>query len=276
MKKTLLAILAMAAALCASAETIELLTNGEGTTLEGWTNGYDYYEPFHISVDGNGVSWFESIYVCCAMFQSVEISASTAQGNPIVTASVIASATESNRDSDVRVLELNASGNTIGSHPVLPINSGIFSEDSFSTSFTLNSNTRTLQYKVVGYGDDYKNGPKYRNCSMKITYPQMLTFVADGTTLGTALYVAGETAATAPIASRNGDYTFLGYFTEDGVQVYDANCQFVQSSLSSLTSDVTLYAHWAVPEGSIAKLVYRGQLDLLAGGPAVNETVYTK
>jgi hypothetical protein len=39
---------------------------------------------------------------------------------------------------------------------------------------------------------------------------------------------------------------------------------------------VTLYAHWAPPEGSIVKLVYRGQLNLLTGEPAVHSTTYTK
>ena len=60
------------------------------------------------------------------------------------------------------------------------------------------------------------------------------------------------------------------------MQVYDENGNFVQGSLSSLSSDVTLYAHWAVPEGSIAKLVYRGQLNLLTGEAATHSGTYTK
>ncbi|MBR1587916.1 MAG: InlB B-repeat-containing protein [Kiritimatiellae bacterium] len=92
----------------------------------------------------------------------------------------------------------------------------------------------------------------------------MLTFVSEGTTNGTAS-VAGETAPTAPTAhwNRTGDYTFLGYYTEGGEQVYNEHGEFVQGSLSGLSSDTTLYARWAPPEGSIAKLVYRGQLTKL-------------
>ena len=102
------------------------------------------------------------------------------------------------------------------------------------------------------------------------------SFVSENATVGSAEYQTTNSAPAAPTVSRNGDYQFIGYFTEDGLQVYDENYQLVQSTLSSLPSDVTLYAHWAVPEGSIAKLVYRGQLNLLTGEPAVNNMAYTK
>ena len=102
------------------------------------------------------------------------------------------------------------------------------------------------------------------------------SFVSDSATVGSAEFQTTNSAPAAPTVSRNGDYQFLGYFTEDGLQVYDEDFHFVQSSLSSLSSNVTLYAHWVVPEGSIAKLVYRGQLNLLTGDPAVNDTTYTK
>lgn len=104
------------------------------------------------------------------------------------------------------------------------------------------------------------------------------SFVSENATIGAADYQTSGSAPTAPTVSRNGDYRFLGYFTEatGGTQVYDENYQFVQSSLSSLTSDVTLYAHWGVPEGSIAKLVYRGQLNLLTGEAATHSGTYTK
>jgi hypothetical protein len=47
--------------------------------------------------------------------------------------------------------------------------------------------------------------------------------------------------------------------------------------MSGLPSNVSLYAHWAVPEGSIAKLVYRGQLTRLGtDDPAASEDKYTK
>ena len=103
------------------------------------------------------------------------------------------------------------------------------------------------------------------------------SFVSDSATVGSAEFQTTNSAPAAPTVSRNGDYQFLGYFTEDGLQVYDEDFHFVQSSLSSLSSNVKLYAHWAVPEGSIAKLVYRGQLTLLGTDtPATDTQKYTK
>ena len=104
------------------------------------------------------------------------------------------------------------------------------------------------------------------------------TFVSAGTEVGTSNYEVDNASSTVPHASRSGDYVFLGYFTEavGGAQVFDANYDFVQGSLSSLTQSMTLYAHWAIPEGSVVKLVYRGQLNLLTGVPAVHNSAYTK
>ena len=104
------------------------------------------------------------------------------------------------------------------------------------------------------------------------------TFVSAGTEVGTSNYEIGNTSSTVPHASRSGDYVFLGYYTEaiGGEQVFDANYDFVQGSLSSLTQSTTLYAHWAIPGGSVVKLVYRGQLNLLTGAPAVHNSAYTK
>ena len=50
----------------------------------------------------------------------------------------------------------------------------------------------------------------------------------------------------------------------------------MEGTLAGLPSDVTLYARWGVPEGSVVKLVYRGQLNLLTGDPAVHSSTYTK
>ena len=102
------------------------------------------------------------------------------------------------------------------------------------------------------------------------------TFVSTDATVGTAVYAEGDTMA-APTASRTGDYTFIGYYTENGVQVFDEDGALVQGVLSSLPSDVTLYARWLPPPGSIAKLVYRGQLNLLGSdNPATAAQKYTK
>ena len=103
-----------------------------------------------------------------------------------------------------------------------------------------------------------------------------VTFVSTDATVGSGVYVEGETGAAAPIPTRSGDYIFLGYFTGDGSQVFDANGALVEGSLSGLAPDTKLYARWAPPEGSVVKLVYRGQLNLLAGGPAVNDVAYVK
>ena len=103
-----------------------------------------------------------------------------------------------------------------------------------------------------------------------------VTFVSTDATVGSGVYVEGGTGGAAPIPQRAGDYTFQGYYTEGGVQVFDASGALMEGAMSGLPSDVTLYAHWAVPEGSIAKLVYRGQLNLLTGDPAVHSSTYTK
>ena len=103
-----------------------------------------------------------------------------------------------------------------------------------------------------------------------------LTFVSTGGTVGTGEYAEGGTAK-APIPQRAGDYTFQGYYTEGGVQVFDASGVLMEGTLAGLPSEVNLYAHWAVPEGSIAKLVYRGQLTLLGTDtPATDTQKYTK
>ena len=101
-------------------------------------------------------------------------------------------------------------------------------------------------------------------------------FVSSGSTVGDLNYNFEGEAPTAPIPVRKGDYKFLGYYTESGVQVYDENGAFVASSASALTPDTTLYASWKLPEGSAAKLVYRGQLSRLTGEPATNDTAYEK
>ncbi len=102
------------------------------------------------------------------------------------------------------------------------------------------------------------------------------TFVSAGATVGGFNYnLEGEAPATQ-VPTRNGDYTFQGYYTDGGVQVFDETGTFVEGSVSALTPNTTLYAHWVIPEGSMAKIVYRGQLSLLTGEPATNETTYEK
>jgi len=106
--------------------------------------------------------------------------------------------------------------------------------------------------------------------------PVAITFKSEDATVGTITYSEGG-VATIPVPTRSGDYTFLGYFTEDGRQVYDESGTLVQGSLSGLSSDVTLRAQWQRPAGSVARLVYRGQLTKLGKDePAVSEDKYEK
>ena len=59
MKKTFFAMMATAAALSASAATIELLKNGEGTTLDGWVNADSRPSAsFTNQTTEGGISWF--------------------------------------------------------------------------------------------------------------------------------------------------------------------------------------------------------------------------
>ena len=102
------------------------------------------------------------------------------------------------------------------------------------------------------------------------------TFVSEGGTVGSAIYTENGTAK-APVAQRAGDYTFLGYFTENGTQVFDASGTLVPGALSGLTPKATLRAQWQRPAGSVARLVYRGQLTKLGKDePAVSEDKYEK
>ena len=100
-------------------------------------------------------------------------------------------------------------------------------------------------------------------------------FVSTDATVGSDEYTEGGTV-NAPIPQRAGDYIFQGYYTDNGVQVFDASGALVEGALSGLPLNISLYAHWGVPEGSIAKLVYRGQLNLLTGEAATHSGSYTK
>lgn len=111
--------------------------------------------------------------------------------------------------------------------------------------------------------------------------PRNYTFVSVGTAVGSARGYADDPSFAAPIATRTDGFTFLGYFTEGGRQVFDASGAPVQGSLAGLPRDVTLYARWMPPATSIPALdcstiVYRGQLELLSGGAATNDAAYAK
>ena len=273
MKKTFWATLAAAAALSASAVEIELPTNGEGTTLDGWEHpGTPNVSAFAIQTI-DGVGWFASSYSECQLSQTVTLSdygvaESDVLTNPTVTASGIVWAPTEKEDKGsricrVKVYELDADGGQLQEHVIMVRDGDLISDPAvFSNTFSLNSNTRKLKYELRGR--DIINwvgyyGPKFRNCSLTISRNINVAFVSAGATLQGSW-------EQPPIAPRHGDDRFLGYFTEQsgGVQVYDENYDFVQSSASSLTTDTTLYAQWApvasTPEGGITRLVYRGVL----------------
>ena len=271
MKKTLWTILAMAAALCAQAVEIELLTNGAGSTLEGWTNSYDTYEGSMFGIDTySGYNWFASRHGLCQLWQTVTladhgITESDIQANPTVTASVIVLAPWGSSTCNVKVYELDANDNTLAPHEVL--NRGgetISSEISAQITFSLNSSTRKLKYELNGVdsqGWTGYYGPKFRNCSLKIDRNVNVAFSSSGT----ALEGSWE---QPPIAPRQGNYRFLGYFTAEtgGDQVFNENYEYVLDAVSAgtLSNEVTLYAQWAPVtsqmEGGITRLVYRGVL----------------
>ncbi len=136
--------------------------------------------------------------------------------------------------------------------------------------------------QVFGGNCKYTNPTAWTPAEVSTLYahwrPRVVSFkfVSSGSTVGSFNYNFEGEAPAAPIATRRGDYTFLGYYTESGVQVYDENGAFVEDSASALTLNTTLYARWSVPKGSEAKLVYRGQLSRLTGEPATNDTTYEK
>lgn len=285
MKKTLWTMLAMAAALSASAVEVELLKDGQGTAITAnWKNPGN---RFGIWTDNDNVaSWFRATYEESTLSQSVTlsdcgISAEEIQAGMTMTASATVFTygerygEYGSRICNIKVYEYAANGTTLAVNTVMDKPGVLFDVTTFTTNFTLNPDTRSIKYEmngqdIVNWGGLY--GPAFRNCSMKVTRSANaynVTFVSAGATLDGSV-------DQPPVATRSGDYTFLGYFTEDGRQVFDANYALVQGSFTGLPSAVTLYAKWAPPEGSLAKLVYRGQLNLLAGGPAASDEKYTK
>ena len=183
MKKKLFAMLATVAAICAQAvTTTELLTNGAGTTLDGWVNSYSTSGGTFAIQQSDGVSWFASSHDVCQLSQTVTLSDhgftdSDIAANPTVTASGVVLANFDKNGSgsticNVKVYEINASGDTIATHVIMDrAEALITTPETFSNSFSLNSNTRKLKYELNG--KDKRNwdglyGPKFRNCSLTI------------------------------------------------------------------------------------------------------------
>ena len=119
---------------------------------------------------------------------------------------------------------------------------------------------RVIAFDLPGFGfstagrhfayslDSYINATEVFLESMEIEDATLILHGWGGT-VGMGDYAEGGTA-NAPIPQKAGDYTFQGYYTEGGVQVFDASGALMEGTLAGLPSEVNLYAHWAVPEGS--------------------------
>ena len=268
MKKALFATLALAAALTAQAVQVELLTNGEGTTRDGWSSISSGLGSFESEVDNDGVYWFKSSYGHCSLQQTVELAplgmtAEYINGRPAVTVSGLIKAQWGSTVCNVKVYELDESNTIVATHTIVDrAGETIPEETAYSGGFALAPNTAKLRYELNG--QDKSNwsghyGPWFRHCSLAIDKPLALSCVSAGAAL------AGSDDAP-PIAPRKGDDIFQGYYTEDGVQVYDENYAFVLDgrSVFALPENTTLYAQWQPvarkPEGGFTRLVYRGVL----------------
>jgi len=360
MKKTLLAILATAAALSASAATIELLKNGAGDTRDGWN-----WNDVAILVDWDG-DWFmvdSDDMAAFNLWQIVTLADYEITDDVLLTPLTVKASVEARAGVDgcgnvctVKVYQLDANENVLDTHTILDKSSenASFGKTVYALDITLNGNVRKLKYEIIVEDDSRLGfGPRFRNCSLSVNklaitfvsqdepvgtgscflggtmptaptlsrngyrflgyftdatggvqvydgsfgyvsggssgwtptsdatlyarwVPVAITFKSEDATVGTVTY-SEEGLATAPVPTRSGDYTFLGYFTEDGQQVYDGSGTLVQGSLSQLSSDVTLRAHWQRPAGSVARLVYRGQLTKLGKDePPASDGGYTK
>lgn len=261
MKKTLFAMMALAAAINASAVQFELLTNGDGSTLDGWENAYT--RTLFSVYDEAGTSWFASERmegateeIDCVLSQTVTLASlgiteAEIQTSPTVTASVVVWAGNGSTTCSAKVYQLDADDQIIesGTHTILnrsgeTINPAI----GVTNSFNILPAARKLKYELRGQDVNRWQGfygSRFRNCSLTVSRTT-IAFVSEGETIDTIATLA-VSAVTPPTARRDG-YSFLGYFTEasGGEQVYDKNGAYVLGSGSawSSTDDATLYAQW--------------------------------
>ena len=285
MKKILSAILATAAAISVQAArtvTTELLTNGDCSTFDGWEQEWMKMSSF----DGAPCFAASSSEQLGQVSQTVTLanlgfSEDFLQSRPAVNVVALYTGTSYSKAFEVTVYELDVTGNTLAAHLVVDLTTVDYSGRATAT-FNIDPATRSLKLLASGkckYSDEYVDNPRFRSFSMTIARTEIeISFVSEGETVGTSTnLIGGGDAALVPVAAKTGgDYAFLGYYTQDGQQVFDGNGALVPGSLVGQTSDVTLYARWAPPPGSVAKLVYRGQLNLLTGDPAVHSSTYTK
>ena len=158
MKKTFFAMMAaVATSATLPAATIELLTNGDGSTLDGWQNN-----DFGLWENGaTGENWFRASYNYCRLMQTVAltdlgITSDEIQAGITLTASVTAFATERTDNNAgsaacrVVVYEYDASGVCLATNVVLDKAGTYFDATTFTTNFALNSDTRSVKYEMDG------------------------------------------------------------------------------------------------------------------------------
>ena len=165
-----LALIAACAVLPASAETIEMLRGGEGTSLDDWEN-----DGFQVWQDGDGISWFGTGHNEGRMRQTVALEEAGLTEEEIatganVTASVTVRAPWGSRVCNVKVRQLDADGNELGTETVMDAGeTAKLEEDGYSLAIVLDSNARKLEWVMTGQD---KNkwagiyGPLFRDCSL--------------------------------------------------------------------------------------------------------------
>ena len=85
--------------------------------------------------------------------------------------------------------------------------------------------------------------PTAQSAGDAVAAPVTVTFMSDGTSVGTAqaTLMLAPPAAPAPAAKAN--YAFQGYYTAGGTQIYDADCNPVYPVWQTI-EDTTLQARW--------------------------------
>ena len=164
MKKALFATLALAAALTASAVQVELLTNGEGTTRDGWISISSGLSSFESEVDNDGVYWFKSSYGHCSLQQTVELAplgmtAEYINGRPAVAVSGLIKAQWGSTVCNVKVYELDESNTIVATHTIVDRAGETISEETaYSGGFALAPNTAKLRYELNGQDKSHWSG----------------------------------------------------------------------------------------------------------------------
>ena len=155
---------------------LNLLKNGDGSTLDGWTNTYSTYnKKFEIWRNDYG-SWFASCAYDCQLSQTVTLADYGLSANVLqLTASGIVWAGNGSKVCNVKVYELDASGNVLATHVVMdrPGQDVIIKDpgEAYSATFSLLPGTSKLKYELNGrdaYEWNGTWGPRFRDCRLTV------------------------------------------------------------------------------------------------------------